>query len=379
MDKINIGVIGCGDVLAQYMDRAAIHPEFRVVALADLNKELANAQAEKYSVPKVLDTDSLIADPDVQLVVNFTPPRVHAAVTLQAIEAGKDVFTEKPFATTLADADKIVQAATAANVSVSCAPASFLGGGMQTTRKMIDDGWIGRPVAAFGCFAWRGYEHWHPRIDPFYAPGGGPVMDIAPYMVTNMVNLLGPVRRVSASAQKFSDTRPRPGTFPGDGDIKVAVPTHISASLDFESGAVGTLILSWDVWSSHLPYFEIYGTGGSISTNNPDFYGGNPKLRRGEAKDLSFEPYPPGGGEWLEVPSTHRGDAGRAIGWAEMADALRTGRKARTDMSFAYHCLEVMLAVEESSVQGRHIDIVSTCHRPAPLPVVGPDQPFRFD
>lgn len=379
MDAVKIGIIGCGNVLSQYLDLAAIHPEFEVVACADLSRAAAESQADRYGIPKVLDPDTLIADSDIEIVVNFTPPVVHSEVTLQAIAAGKHVFTEKPFATSLAAADDIVRAAREANVSVACAPATFLGAGMQTSRKLIDDGWIGRPVAAFASFTCRGYEHWHPNIDPFYSPGAGPMLDIGPYLITNLINFLGPARRVSASAQRSSETRPRPNAGAADGPIEIQVPTHIAGTVDFASGAVATVMTSWDMWSASLPQIEIYGTKGTLTAPNPDHYTGMPTLRRGEPRDLTIDMYPPRGGDWRDMPMTHRGDAGRAIGIADMADAIRTGRPIRTGAEFAYHALEVMLAFEESSKRGEHVDIASTCDRPAPLPPVGGDESFRFD
>lgn len=379
MDPVKIGILGCGNVLSQYLDLASVHAEFEVVACADLNRELATSRAEHYGIPKVLDPDRLIADADVELVVNFTPPAVHAEMSLAAIAARKHVYTEKPFAPTLELAGDIMRAAQEAKVSVACAPTSFLGGGMQTTRKLIDDGWIGTPVAATAFFTCRGYEHWHPNIDPFYAFGGGPMLDIGPYLITNLINFFGPVRRVSASAQRFSDTRPRPNAPAGSKDISVDVMTHVAGTVDFESGAVATVITSWEMWASSLPYIEIYGTKGTIGAPNPDNYTGMPSLRRGEPRDLSIDLYPPRGGDWRDVPMTHRGDAGRAIGIADMAYAIRNGRPIRADMEFAYHALEVMLAFEESSVKEQHVEVQSTCERPAPLPPVSVDEPFRFD
>jgi predicted dehydrogenase len=379
MSAMKIGIIGCGNVLEQYLDRAGIHSEFEVVALADLNHEAAKAQAERYNIGKVSDPQALIADPEVELVVNFTPPVVHADVTLEAIAAGKHVFTEKPFATTLKLADEIVRAAREANVSVACAPATFLGGGMQTSRKLIDDGWIGEPVAAFASFTCRGYEHWHPNIDPFYSFGAGPMLDIGPYLITNLINFLGPARRVSASAHRSSDTRFRPNAKEGQGDINIEVPTHIAGTVDFESGAVATVVTSWDMWSASLPQVEIYGTKGTLSAPNPDHFTGMPVLRRGEERDLSIDLYPPRGGDWRQMPMTHRGDAGRAIGLADTAYAIRNGQATRAGMEFAYHALEIMLAFEESSERGEHVEITSTCQRPAPLVPIGADEPYRFD
>lgn len=375
MKPLKVGIIGVGNVLAQYLEKAGLHDEFEVVAVADLNLDSARAEAARYGIAKACDTDALLADPDIDVVVNFTPPAFHAELSLKALAAGKHVFTEKPFATNLEDARKIIDAASAAGLQVGCAPATFLGGGMQTSRKLIDDGWIGRPVAAMATFTCRGYEHWHPNIDPFYKRGAGPMLDIGPYLISNLINFFGPARRVSASAQRSSETRPRPG---GGPDIEIDVATHIAGTIDFECGVIATVITSWDVWNASLPFIEIYGTKGVLDTPHTDLYTGEPTFRRGDERDLSDNWYPPHGGDWKDIAMTHSGEAGRAIGLAEFADSIRAGRRSRTDMEIAYHGLEIMLAFEESSNTGRHVEIESRCERPAALPSVGPDEPIRF-
>ena len=377
MEPIRVGIIGVGNVLNQYLDKIGVHPDVNVVALADVNPEAVKARAAEYSVPKALTPEELLADGEVELVLNLTPPKLHAPVTLQAIAAGKHVLSEKPFATSLDEARQILDRARKAGVKVGSAPTTFLGSGMQTSRKLIDDGWIGEPVAAFASFACRGYEHWHPNVDPFYSPGAGPMLDIGPYLITNLVNFFGPVKRVSATTPRSSETRPRPGK---EGEvIHINTPTHVTGTLDFESGATATVIVSWDIWNHNLPHLEIYGTGGSLAAPNPDHFSGAPVLRRGEPGDLALDMTPPGGGDWRETPITHRDDAYRGIGLAEFGYAIRKGLEPRTGGDFAYHVLEVLLAFEASSEQSRHIDIESTCERPRPLPSVGPQEPYRFD
>jgi len=178
MDPVKLGFIGCGHISGEYFESCALYREVEVLACADLARSLAEQQAERYEIPKVETPEELLADPDVEIVVNLTPPAVHADVTLAAIGAGKHVYTEKPFAPTLELAGQIVAAAREADVSVGCAPATFMSGAFQTARKLIDDGWIGEPTAATAFFTNRGYEYWHPNIDPFYSPGGGPMLDI---------------------------------------------------------------------------------------------------------------------------------------------------------------------------------------------------------
>jgi predicted dehydrogenase len=380
MEPIRVGIIGVGNVLNQYLDKIGVHPDVRIVALADVNAEATAARAAEYGVSKALSPDELLADDEVELVLNLTPPKLHAPVTLKAIAAGKHVLSEKPFATSLEEAREVLTAAREAGVKVGSAPTTFLGSGMQTSRKLIDDGWIGRPVAAVGSFACRGYEHWHPNVDPFYSPGAGPMLDIGPYLVTNLVNFFGPASRVAASAGRSSETRPRPDGKGGyDGVIPIDTPTHITGTIEFEAGGIATLIVSWDVWNHNLPHLEIYGTGGSLAAPNPDHFSGAPILRRGEPGDLALDMTPPGGGDWRETPITHRDDAYRGIGLAEFGHAIRNGLEPRTGGEFAYHVLEILLAFEASAASGRHVDIESTCERPRPLPAVGPHEPYRFD
>lgn len=379
MSPTRIGFLGCGNVSRSYVESARIFPDqLEIVACADVNRAAAEQQADRYDIPRVHDPDTLLRDADVDLIVNLTPPDIHADLTLAAIAAGKHVYSEKPLAPTLELADKIVSAAREKGVSVGCAPATFLGGGLQTSRKLIDDGWIGTPLAATAFFTNRGYEHWHPNVNPYYGFGGGPMLDLGPYLITTLISFFGPVHRVSGSTRRFSESRPRPNAAPGAEDIPVEVSTHAAGTIDFVDGPIVTVITSWEMWATKLPFIEIYGTAGTLSTPDPDVFTGTPVVRRGDRRDLSEAPYPPGGGEWTPVPMSHRGDVGRAIGVADMADALSVGRPIRADMELAYHVLEVMLAFDESSQRGEHIQIASQCLRPAALPSVGPHQPVLF-
>lgn len=379
MEPVRIGIIGAGNVLAQYLAKADLHEQISIEFLADLNLDAAKAQAEQFGIPAYGTVDELLARPEIEVVVNFTPPVFHARVSTQILEAGKHVFTEKPFATNLEDARALVELAREKGLKIACAPATFLGGGMQTSRKLIDDGYIGEPLSAVATFTCRGYEHWHPNIDPFYSPGAGPMLDIGPYLISNLLNFFGPARRVSGQVQRSSETRPKYRDGKQIGEVRVEVPTHITGSIEFESGAVATVITSWDIWNASLPFIEIYGTQGVLSTPHTDLYSGEPTVRRGDERDLGDDWYPPHGGDWRTMPMTHRGDAGRAIGLAEFAHSVRNEVDSRIDMDFAYHSLEILLAFERSSETGAHVEIQSTCRRPAPLRPAGVDEPIRFD
>ncbi len=378
MEPMRVGLVGCGHVSGEYLEGCARFPEVEVIACADANRAAAEAQAERHGIPRVHDLDGLLADPDVEIVINLTPPAVHVGVSLAAIAAGKHVFTEKPLAPSMEDARRIGEAARAAGVEVGCAPATFMSGPFQTARKLVDDGWIGRPVAGFASFTCRGYEHWHPNIDPFYSPGGGPMLDIGPYVVTTLLNVFGPAVRVDALTRRFADARPRPLGPPERGDIQVQVNTHVTGSIEFASGAVATVITSWEMWASNLPFFEVYGSEGSMCVPFADEFGATPLVRRGEGSDLGYIPTEPGGGAWIPAPVTHRTDTHRAVAVADMAYGLRNGQPFRASLAFATHALEIMLAFDEASATGRHVELQTTCARPAALPPVAAGEPVRF-
>jgi len=241
---------------------------------------------------------------------------------------------------------------------VGGAPDTFLGGGHQTCRKLIDDGWIGQPIAAIAFMVCHGHESWHPDPDFYYQLGGGPMFDMGPYYLTALVNMLGPVKRVTGSArvtfpERLITSQPKYGT-----KIKVNTPTHIAGVMDFASGAVGTVIMSFDVWTHHLPCIEVYGTEGSLMVPDPNGFGGVPQIFR------------PGSEGWSGVPLTHiYAENSRGLGVADMACGLRSGRPHRANGELTYHVLDVMHAFHDASKENRHIEVKSTCERPAPLPL----------
>jgi predicted dehydrogenase len=351
---MKIGVIGCGNISNVYLKNC---PAFGldVVACADVDMDRAEAKAQKFGIA-ARPVDELLADPEVELLVNLTPPTVHAAINLSALRAGKHVYSEKPLATTRADGAQILATAQERGLRVGCAPDTFLGGGLQTCRTLIDQGAIGEPVAAVGFTTSRGPESWHPSPEFFYQPGAGPMLDIGPYYLTALVSLLGPARRVTGSARiSFSErlitSQPLSGT-----KIRVNTPTHVAGVVDFVSGPVATLITSFDVWASNLPRLEVYGSEGSLSLPDPNTFAGPVRVRTANAK------------EWVEVPLTHGfTENSRGLGVADMAQAIRDGRPHRANGEMAYHVLDLMQAFEAASQSGRHVEIESRCERPAAL------------
>jgi predicted dehydrogenase len=353
---VKIGIIGCGTISGIYLETARRLKILETLACADLFLERAQARAAEFDVPRAYSVEDLLADPEVELVINLTVPAAHAEVALAALEAGKHVYNEKPLAISRDDARRMLDVAQKRGLLVGNAPDTFLGGGLQTCRKLIDDGWIGEPVAAFASMTGHGPERWHPDPAFFYQRGAGPMLDMGPYYLTALVTLLGPIRRVTGSTritfpERTITSAPRYGQ-----SIHVETPTHLAGVLDFASGVIGTIITSFDVWASTLPRIEIYGTLGSLSVPDPNIFGGPVLVRRAGAQ------------EWSETPLTHGySENSRGIGVADMAYALRQGRQHRANGALAYHVLDVMLAFEEASVQGQHVEISSACDRPAPL------------
>lgn len=377
-DPVKVGVIGCGHVSSEYFQSFGAHEEIELAACADLDQALARSQAETFGIPKVYTPDQLLADPDIEIVVNLTPPKAHAAVSIAALRAGKHVFSEKPLAVTLDEADQILAAADEMGVMLGGAPSTFLGAPLQTMRKVVDDGWIGTPRAGTAFFSFRGGEHWHPHIDPFYAKGAGPMLDIGCYLVSSLINVLGPATRVAAITKQYDEVRLRPKGSPGVDDIKIEVATHAAGTIEFANGAVITVMTSWEMWASRLPFIELYGTRGTVSVPYDDVWGGQPIVRGGQASDLAYIPTVPGGGTWRPVPITHNASAHRAVAIADMASALRNGSPFRANHELAYHTLEILLAFDKSSESGEIVTLSSTCEKPAALPPVAAGDPVRF-
>jgi predicted dehydrogenase len=364
---VAVGILGCGHVSDQYLRGCSMFDGLQLEACADLDVERARQKADRYSIPKAYSPSELLADSDVELVVNLTPPLEHARTTLEAIRSGKHVWCEKPLAATLDDARQVLTAARDGALRVGCAPDTFLGPGLQAAIRLMESGWIGEPVAAVAFVSEHGYEHFHPAVDPFYGPGGGPALDLGPYYVTTLVAMLGPVKRVGAVARASVPVRTIP-TGPRRGDrIPVHVPTHVAGVLEFEAGVPANVLMSWDIWSTHLPYIEVYGSDGSVSLPNPDLYDGLPRVRTAGPEELDQPPPPPGSLPWNTMPPAYGSRVERGIGVADMAHAIRSGRPHRAGAELAYHVLEVLSALLVSSREGRHVEIESRCERPVPV------------
>jgi len=357
MKPVKVGIIGCGNISGIYFQNTTKMASLEVIAAADLIAERVESKAKEFGVPNIYYSGKeLLTNPDVELVINLTTPPDHAGICLESLEAGKHVYVEKPLAITREDGQKIIDLAKSKNLLVGGAPDTFLGAGIQTCRKLIDDGWIGTPVAATAFMMCRGHESWHPDPEFYYKVGGGPMFDMGPYYLTALINLLGPIKRLSGSTRVTFPER----TITSEGKygtkIEVEVPTHIAGTMEFSSGAIGTIITTFDVWASDLPRIEIYGSEGTLSVPDPNTFGGPVRLKRAGAED------------WSEIPLSHGfAENSRGLGPADMAQAIREGRTHRANSELTYHVLEAMHGFHDASRDGRYYEMKSTCSRPAPM------------
>jgi len=355
--KIKIGIIGCGDISGAYIKGCRTFKILDLVGCADLYYEKAVAKADEYNLPKAYRIDDIFADESIDILVNLTVPNAHAEVSQTILESGKHLYSEKPLATNRADGRKIISLAAESGLLVGCAPDTFLGGGLQTCRKLIDDGLIGDVVGATAFMVSRGPESWHPNPAFFYQQGAGPLFDMAPYYLTALINLIGPVERISSATRvSFSERTATCQERYGE-KIQVKVPTMVAGLMNFVAGPVASIIMSFDIWYSNLPRIEIYGSEGSLSVPDPNHFGGSVRVRQA------------GDDDWKEVPHTHSVDVSRGIGTADLACAIDRRRQPRASGDMAFHVLDIMRSLEESSELGKHISIGSRCQKPVPLPV----------
>jgi len=361
--KVGIGIIGAGNISPAYLKAMKGFPILDIRGIADMRPEAASSRAAEFGLAAT-SIEALLADPSVAIIVNLTIPRAHVEVGLRALDAGKHVHGEKPLGVTFAEGQRLIEAARQRGLRVGSAPDTFLGGAHQQCRQLVDQGIAGRIVGGTAFFACPGHERWHPDPAFYYDIGGGPVLDMGPYYITDLVNLLGPVRSVMAASatpqqQRMIYSEPKRGQM-----MPVKVATHVAGILTFVSGALIQVTLSFDVPAhNHLP-FELYGTEASLLVPDPNMFGGEIKTRTPVQK------------EWQNVPVTLPFADGnyRSLGVADLAAAILDNRPHRASGELALHVLEVMEAFGKSSDAGRPVEITTTVERPAPLsesPVLG--------
>jgi predicted dehydrogenase len=356
MEPVRIGIVGCGNISGIYLQNLARLPETQIVAVADLDEGRARKVAEAHGI-RALSPEALLAGDDVELVLNLTVPKAHFGVAQVAVRNGKHVYSEKPISVELSDARRLLREADDAGVLVGCAPDTVLGAGIQTCRKLIDDGAIGEPVAGNAFMLCRGHESWHPSPEFYYEVGGGPMLDMGPYYVHAYLTLIGGVRRVTGMAKALFKERTITSQPKHGRQIVVETPTHITGTMEFDNGAIAHLTTSFDVFPNPLPSITIYGSEGTLIVPDPNTFGGEVWLRRGTS-------------DYEQVPLTHpHGENARGLGVIDMARAIREGRTDhRASGAMALHALEVMGAFTRSSEVGRHIEIESRIQRPKAMP-----------
>ena len=360
MKRLRVGVVGCGNISSIYLKNCTkAFKNLDIVALADLMPERAKAKAEEFGVPRACGVDELLADRGIEAVLNLTIPNAHAQVSEAALRSGKHVYGEKPLATSLADGERLAALAKSKGLLLCSAPDTFLGAGLQSCRKLIEDGWIGETVGATAFMLCGGHESWHPDPAFYYKRGGGPMFDMGPYYLHALISLMGPIKSLVGKAGAAWKERVATSEARSGERIEVEVPTTVSALLDFSSGAQGSIMTSFDVrgGTTHAP-IEIYGSEGTILAPDPNTFGGPVRLRRrGEA-------------EFSSLPLLFgRAENSRGLGLSDMAQAIEEGRPPRASGELALHALEVMEGAHVSSDQGRVYVMRTTCPRPEPMPL----------
>lgn len=374
MNKFNIGILGCGVISRTYAaDIQAFYPRLALSACADIQAESARKLAGEFHIPKVYTPDELLCDETIGIIINLTPPQFHVSLNRQILLAGKHLFSEKPFAHTLSEAEELVKLAEEKGVLAGSAPDTFLASGLQSMRFYLDAGLIGKPFFVTANMTSFGAETWHPNPAPFYRKGAGPLYDMAPYYFSALVALLGPVGSICAFSAKPHETRhvytgPYAGT-----EIPAEIPTHYSAILQMRNGVVVNLNISFDIYRSNLPMFEIYGDCGTLSYPDPNFGGGTPKVYRKEQyTDTVYQQTPEAQTRretFRDLPElfTRAKDYSRGIGVMDLAAASEAGRKNRTGGEMIIHITEAIEGLLNSAESGAVYQMRSTCERPEPL------------
>lgn len=364
---LRIGVVGCGNISLAYMRNAALFRGVKITACADLNAAAAQRRAEEFGL-RALGVEELIANPDVDLVLNLTIPAAHYDVSMRALSEGKHVFTEKPLGVTAEEGRRLVDAAAAKGLALGSAPDTFLGAGGRCARRQMEAGVIGKPVTGTAFMMGRGMEHWHPDPGFYYQPGAGPVLDMGPYYLTMLVNLLGPVRRVQAVATSGQDERLITAEGPKQGTtFKVGTPTSVLSLLEFHCGATITFGTSWDVFRHSNQPIELHGTEGSLRLPDPDTFGGVVAVsHRGapwQETDTALDLF--GAVNWPMVAPDRANY--RMLGLADLARSIVEGRPARASGTLALHVLEIMEAILRAGETGIAQTIAGKVEQPRQL------------
>ena len=363
---LGIGIIGCGNISAAYLRLAPLFKGLEMRAVADLNADTAQARASEFGV-RAETVPGLLAADDIDIVVNLTIPAAHFSVTRDILNAGKHAYTEKPLVLTLEEGEALRNLANANGLRIGSAPDTFLGGAHQAARAALDAGTIGKVVTGTAHVMSHGMEDWHPNPDFFFLPGAGPMLDLGPYYITNLIQLLGPVQRVSALTS-MGQTERTIGSEPRRGEtIPVKTPTTLHALLDFASGASITLSTSWDVWAHRHDHMELYGLDGSMFLPDPNWFSGTVEVTERDgaprALDAGDHPFSVPNDDMNGTPMANY----RMAGLADMAAAMAEDRPHRCSLDLALHAVDVMTSILRAGEEASVITLSTTCERPEPL------------
>lgn len=367
MAQLGVGIIGCGNISTAYLQLAPMFKSLKLIAVADINMSAAQAQAEKFGV-RADTVEDLLKAGDVDVIVNLTIPAVHYQVTKQILEAGKHAYSEKPLVLTLKEGEDLRDLAVAKGLQIGSAPDTFLGGAHQLARATIENGDVGKIIGGTCHVMGHGMEGWHPNPDFFYQPGAGPILDIGPYYVTNLIQLIGPVKSVASLATAtFAERTIGNGDRMGE-TVPVDTPTNIHALLEFANGATVTLGASWDVWKHRHANMELYGTEGSLFVPDPNFFGGTVEMsaQGGDITEVAPVDHP-----FAKINQTDNNGTGRAnyrcSGLADMAAAIDEGRQHRCNIDLAVHAVDVMTSILRAGEKKQFVELTTTCEQPASL------------
>ncbi len=367
MTRLGVGIVGCGNISTAYCELAPMYRSIEMRACADLDSDIAAARAAEFGLT-ACTVDEVMARDDIDIVLNLTVPAAHSEISLRAIAAGKHVYSEKPFVLSVDEGLALKLRAKERGLRVGSAPDTFLGGSHQHVRSLVDTGSIGKVLSATAHVMSRGMEHWHPNPDFFYQPGGGPVLDVGPYYITNLIQLIGPVARVQAVCTTPFSEREVTAEERRVDRVPVGTPTTVHALLEFVSGAVATLGTSWDVHRHTQPFMELHGETGSVSLPDPNFFSGDVSLWRSAEEPDSLEAFshPFGVTNFEDNNGVPRANY-RAAGLADMAMAIQENRAHRCNDALALHAVDVMTSILAAGESGAPIELSTTCDRPEAL------------
>jgi len=369
MGKVfGVGIMGAGNISAAYLKLAPLFRNLEVRGIADIKPEAAKSRADEFKV-RAQTPDELLKNSEIDVIVNLTIPSTHFSVSKDILSAGKHAYSEKPFVLSVEEGIQLKALADEHKLKVGSAPDTFLGGAHQQARAIIDSGKVGKIASGTMHVLSRGMEHWHPNPDFFFQPGGGPILDLGPYYITDLISLVGPVKRVTAftgmarAEREVTAEGPFKGTF-----VKVGTPTTIHAVLEFMNGALITLGASWDVSSHGHHNIELYGTEGTVYVPDPNFFNGDVVItdRAGTKEKVTPWEHPFGVPNWgLDTPNPRANY--RNAGLADMMDSVETGRAARCGLDVALHAVDVMTSILRAGETGQVITLSTTCARPEAL------------